>query len=80
MNNEMYPLTIIRDRYNGVYSGGMYLAFNLEYDEIPQDVSGSDMDCFNFWSRTRLIVGKGATIKQAYDDLKEKIKEVLKYD
>jgi hypothetical protein len=55
----------------------MYLAFNLEYDEIPQDVSGSDMDCFNFWSRTRLIVGKGATIKQAYDDLKVKIKEVL---
>ena len=32
MNNEMYPLTIIKDRYNGTYSGGMYLAFNLEYD------------------------------------------------
>lgn len=75
MNNEMYPLTIIKDRYNGTYSGGMYLAFNLEYDEIPLDVSGSDMNCANFWKYTKLIVGKGANIKQAYDDLKEKTAE-----
>lgn len=34
---ELYPLTIIKDRYSGVYSGGKWLAFNLDPEEIPMD-------------------------------------------
>lgn len=36
IEDEIYPLTIISDRYTGAYSGGEYLAFNLDFDEIPR--------------------------------------------
>lgn len=26
--NKIYPLTIVRDRYSGTYSGGSWLAYN----------------------------------------------------
>lgn len=47
---DIYPLTIICDRYSGTYSGGEYLAFNLDFDEIPQEVLGDDTTaiCYKF--------------------------------
>ena len=27
--DELYPVTIIRDRYSGTYSGALWLAFNM---------------------------------------------------
>lgn len=33
--SPVYPLTILRDRYGGTYSGGAYLAWNRHYDDIP---------------------------------------------
>lgn len=67
--DSIYPLTIIADRYQGTYSGGAYLAFNLNYDEIPPEVSGSDLECDMFWRETNLIVGKGSTTFFALMDL-----------
>ena len=34
--NEIYPLTIINDRYAGTYSGGIFTAWNMDYYEIRQ--------------------------------------------
>ena len=31
MNNDLFPLTIIRDPHDGKYSGGKYLAINQSY-------------------------------------------------
>lgn len=76
MNRLLYPLTIIADRYGGTYSGGAYLAFNLEYDEIPKEICDSDMECFNFWQSEKskkIVVGKGEDIYSAYLDLAGKI-------
>ena len=47
-NNNIYPLTIIRDRYCGSYSGGTYVAFNLESPEVPKEVFGDENELF--WS------------------------------
>lgn len=76
MDNEIYPLTIIRDRYSGTYSGASWLAFNLDYNEIPGAICGSDMDCFDFWQNEgkNMVVGKGAYLEEALDDLYWKIR------
>ena len=66
---DIYPITIIRDRYNGTYSGGKYLAFNLNYDEIPPQINADDVTCFLYWQDSKILVGKGAYMGEAYDDL-----------
>lgn len=72
--DEIYPLTIIEDRYSGTYSGGGYLAFNLEETEIPEAVSGSDLECAFFWQKTKIIVGKGMSPEEAKENLIQKLK------
>ena len=67
--NNIYPLTIILDRYSGTYSGGIYLAFNLEYDEIPLNLNGDDLSCMHAWQSINIPVGRGATIIEAINDL-----------
>lgn len=47
---DIYPLTVIRDRYEGTYCGASYLAFNLESNSVPSEVHGSDTHCAYFWS------------------------------
>ena len=73
---EIYPLTIVCDRYGGTYSGGRYLAFNLDYDEIPSAISGDDTSCYEYWQENDIVVGKGESIESAYRDLKNRIKEI----
>ena len=79
--NEIYPLTIIRDSYNGVYSGGCYLAINLNYDEIPIEISGSDIPCLEWWKENKyILVGKGYDITSAIFDLVVKMNDGLYED
>jgi len=73
MADNIYPLTVIADRYTGTYSGGEYLAFNLNFDEIPSDVTGDDVACSNFFYSTDLVYGKGKTIDEAVKDLARRI-------
>ena len=47
--NDVYPLTVIADRYGGTYSHAAYLAFQADYNEIPVEISGDDVRCMNFW-------------------------------
>ena len=46
---DIYPLTVIRDRYNGTYSGASYLAFNLDSNFVPSEIHDSDVPCSYFW-------------------------------
>lgn len=66
---DIYPLTIVRDRYSGVYSGAKFTAWNLHSHNIPEDVAGSDPDCMNFWYNDDIVCGKGDTPEQAQNDL-----------
>lgn len=66
---DNYPLTIVTDRYSGTYSNGYYLAFPLDFDEIPSAVNDSDPECAEFWEDYLEPVGKGSSVQAAIDDL-----------
>ena len=68
---DIYPLTIIRDRYRGVYSGGQYTAWNLAHYEIPEDIGDDDTTCRDFWNlrSKEYPVGVGDTIREAVEAL-----------
>ena len=72
MDNDIkfiYPLTIVKDRYGGAYSDGVYTAWNLDYYEIPLEVALDDVSCMDFWSNNTIIVGKGNTPEESIEDL-----------
>ena len=48
--NEIYPLTIVADRYGGTYSGGQYTAWNCFSDEVPKEIDETDLVCASFWN------------------------------
>lgn len=73
MEDAIYPLTIVEDRYGGAYSGGKYTAWNVGFDEIPPDIDSDDVWCHNFWNEQEnnptYFVGKGDTVSEALADL-----------
>ena len=78
MANEIYPLTILKDRYRGTYSGGKYLAFNLDPDEVPIDAISDDVTCRQFFydveqGNIRIPIGIGDSVHLAVVDLGEKL-------
>lgn len=80
-DEDVYPLTIICDRYTGVYSGGLYTAWNLNHRDIPDFVDGDDVTCMCGWyelskraAKDRIPVGIGATPDAALEDLKRKLR------
>lgn len=89
---EIYPLTIISDRYCGAYSGGQFLAWNMDHDTIPDEVKGADIPCMEFWEqfkqddsisnafKEKVFVGKGATTGDAVADLIKQLNSVQRRD
>ena len=72
VQEDIYPLTVIRDRYNGTYSGASYLAFNLDSNLVPSEVHESDVPCSYFWD----LIDEGNFVegKVAHD-----YRDVVKY-
>lgn len=76
--NEIYPLTIVRDRYMGSYSDGKYTAWNLESWEVPRAIAGDDIECMGFWWQCNaygITVGRGNTPEEAVEDLRKRMDE-----
>lgn len=71
--NEIYPLTIVRDRYTGVYSGGKYTAWNLNPQFIPHAIVEDDVTCRIFWIENIIPVGVGETINEAIECLRKQL-------
>ena len=77
------PVEIEAFQYDGdlIYSNGKYLAFNLEYDEIPSSINGDDVDCHSFWIENEdYLVGKGNSIDKAIEDLCYKLNKIERED
>lgn len=73
-DNELYPLTIVADRYCGSYSGGVFTAWNKDTGELPDAIFGCDRDCGYFWAdANRDEIGFGDTPDEAYRDLCAKL-------
>ena len=76
----IYPLTICFDRYNGVYSGGLYTAWNCDPENVPTEISDDDVTCADFWRDVRNhhytflpTFGVGSTVDEAIENLRKKI-------
>ena len=50
VDGRPYPLTIALDRYSGVYSGGLYVAWNCDPESVPTEPSDDDVTCADFWA------------------------------
>ncbi len=75
MEDEIYPLTITADRYTGVYSGGEFIAWNLDANEVPEGIYSNDCGCHEFWLTNKIVCGKGKTVSEALADLYLKLKK-----
>lgn len=80
MENLIYPLTIVFDRYGGVYSEGSFTAWNEIFHRLPKEIDDSDIPCGDFWGefeqgkllnvfKEPLYVGVGETPQKALNDL-----------
>lgn len=73
---SFYPTTIIQDRYNGTYSGAEWLAFPMDYYQVPREIDGDDIECIMFWESYNGEVGKGSTPELAMANLVAKMQGV----
>lgn len=69
-----FPLTIVADHYRGSYSGGKYVAFPYDYDELDPAIHGGDGDCAAYWSNVdQSTYGVGETPQEALQSLVERM-------
>lgn len=73
--DEIFPVTIVCDRYGGTYSGGAWTAWQLDPWDVPAEVDESDPECCIFWENNTEPVGLGATPQDALQDLMHKLNE-----
>lgn len=69
---EIYPVTIIKDRYSGTYSNAQWLALQADSSQVPDEIGSDDGDEMNFWRAhkdSELPIGKGKTPDEALADL-----------
>lgn len=72
-----YPTAIVRDRYNGTYSGAIWLAFPMGFEDVPVEVDAEDLECMMFWDAYDGVVGKGNTPELAMANLVAKMEGVI---
>lgn len=70
-NGGGWPVTILPARYSGSYEGGRWLAFPCEYNSVPDEVYGSDVECSIWWrtAEAASMVGRGEAPDAALADL-----------
>lgn len=74
-----YPITIIKDRYSGIYRKGAWIAFFKNCNELPNEAFSDDSEAANnFWLENREVVGIGNSPDDAYCDLYIKMREKYK--
>lgn len=78
--DDIYPLTVVMDRYNGTYSGGAFTAWNLDVDDVPWQICSSDGDALDIFMDIRdgykgIVYGVGNTPDLAVKDLWNKLKK-----
>jgi hypothetical protein len=57
-----YPVTIVLDRYGGVYSGGKWIAWALYPEDVPHEPGEDDSTALAFWHNERKHpCGRGVT-------------------
>ena len=75
---DILPLTITKDVYKGIYSGGKFAAWNLDHTSVLEEIdNGFESSCKNFWNNKQALEyfcpGVGNTIELAIQDLNKKL-------
>lgn len=74
--DDIYPLTLIKDRYNGAYSGGKWTAWPLHAWDVPYEPESTDGQAMHFWSVDDYVpIGRGDTPDEAIEDLRRRMAE-----
>jgi hypothetical protein len=73
VDQDLWPVTIVRARYRGVYEPGAWLAFPNHPDRLPGGWDAGDVECASFWAERRDDIGGGESPQEAYDDLKRRL-------
>lgn len=66
---DVYPLTVVKTRYGGVYEGGPWAAFNCHAHEIPEAAFGDDTTCMFWWENPQVTVATGESVEDAVSSL-----------
>lgn len=86
IETELNPLTIVKDKFNGIYSMGKFTAWLCDHCDIPNEIYMSEGDSACFWGdrfapfrneyEEYLIpsFGVGNTIEEAIANLKFNLK------
>ena len=74
-SNDLFPLTIIRDPFDGKFSGGKYLAINQNYGSISPYIDEYKDYSQTWWENEshNYIIGVGNTAEEAQQDLYNKL-------
>lgn len=78
--DTIYPVTIVKSRYQGCYEDGKWLAFNCDPDDVSTDVWDGDVPCSLFFDnynrqtekqrrKNPLRIGRGDSPQEALKDL-----------
>lgn len=74
--DNFYPLCVLKDRYGGAYSGGIWTAWVNGIDYIPDGVFSDDVECMTTWRKLqgerkegKAIYGVGNTSEEALRDI-----------
>jgi len=75
---KLYPIHIIQDRYNGIYSKGDWLAISRYHEyrdsDIENDPLSDDCSARNFWlGPVPKWIGVGNTPNEALENLLSKM-------
>lgn len=74
---DFYPVTIVRDPNAGVYSGGMFVAFNREAGDLPAEAFINGDEGAAWWAENTEPVGVGNTPESALAHLETKLFDEL---
>lgn len=70
---DCYPCVIVMDRYQGTYSGGLWIAFQKYPNSLPDAIGGDDGDEARFYANHDDVrdfpIGRGNSPESAYNDL-----------
>lgn len=69
----VWPVTIVRARYQGQYEPGEWLAWPAHPDALSDDWQADDVSCALFWDSYAGTVGAGPSPDQALADLARKL-------
>ena len=79
---QPYPLTIFTQRYG---STRHYVAMAIEFDHIPADAIGGDMEAIDYWRELDERIGKhntppygcGDTVDEALASLRQRLQQYI---